>query len=404
VFPGRRDLCRGARAPDASTATATATPTATASVIATATVTPTAIATPMPTPTPTPSATPTLRTPTVLDGGSGDDIDVTYSTARLPAHWDAVPADQAAQVSAYVVCVSTSPTCATGRLTYISNGLRTTHEITAALAVGATYHTCLQLNTVEHRYTAMTCSDGVTASADTTAPTAPGQVNDGTDADTTTTLTRSSLAANWPPAVDAETTVADYEYCVTATASCTASSVVTWHSSGALTGATGGRSGSRLRRDLPSLRAVDSGANRSAATCSNGQSLEPDDTTPDAPLTVDDGLTADVDAAYSDEPLSVSWSPAADAMSGVGSYEYCVATAVTCGGVVVRGRTVRSGPPRSRSGSAGPRPTSPPCPRTNCSAAPTARASAAWWCGRPWWPTRRWPSHREPASSTGSAA
>ncbi|OGS27652.1 MAG: hypothetical protein A2297_08710 [Elusimicrobia bacterium RIFOXYB2_FULL_48_7] len=166
---------------------------------------------------------------------------------------------------------------------------------------------------------------------DSTPPSAPAQVRDGTGGtDIDSTGSRTTLSANWDPAVDAESGIKKYWYAIGKTPGGTDISAM----------ADNGNSTSVTKTGLTlaigatyyfSVRAVNGLGLVSTASNSNGQCVEgyipPSDTTPPtAPPQVRDGTGADVAYSNSSTELYANWDPSSDSESGIRQYYYGVGT------------------------------------------------------------------------------
>ena len=114
---------------------------------------------------------------------------------------------------------------------------------------------------------------------DSTAPSAPPAVRDGTGADISTTNSATQLSANWDAATDADSGISGYQYAIGATAGGT--QIVNWTSLGNVTTVT--RTGLSLvtgQTYFFSVLAINGAGLTSSATNSNGQTVQVTDSTP----------------------------------------------------------------------------------------------------------------------------
>ena len=172
-----------------------------------------------------------------------------------------------------------------------------------------------------------TNSNGQTV-VDTTPPSAPANVRDGTGADISTTSSTTQLSANWDAATDAESGISGYQYAIGTSAGGT--QTVNWTSLGNVTTVT--KTGLTLTVGQTyyfSVQAVNGAGLTGSATNSNGQTVV-DVTAPSAPANVRDGTGADISTTSSTTQLSANWDAATDAESGISGYQYAIGT--TAGG------------------------------------------------------------------------
>ncbi|OGS28063.1 MAG: hypothetical protein A2297_02220 [Elusimicrobia bacterium RIFOXYB2_FULL_48_7] len=172
-------------------------------------------------------------------------------------------------------------------------------------------------------------------SSDTTAPSAPGIVNDGTGADTSTTISITQLSANWDSSADAESGISSYQYAITSNTAIS-NKIVGWTTIGLNTSVT--RTGLALTVGVTyyfSVKAVNGAGLTSAAANSNGALVI--DVTPPVmgPGGVRDGTGADIQWSQTSNSLSGNWDTAVDAESGISGYRYAIG--VTPGGTGILG-------------------------------------------------------------------
>ena len=191
------------------------------------------------------------------------------------------------------------------------------------LSVGQTYYFSVQAVNGAGLTGSATNSNGQTV-VDTTPPSAPATVRDGTGADISTTNSCSQLSANWDAATDAESGISGYQYAIGTSAGGT--QTVNWTSLGNVTTVT--QSGLSLvvgQTYYFSVYAVNGAGLTGSATNSNGQTVV-DTTPPTAPATVRDGTGADISTTNSCSQLSANWDAATDAESGISGYQYAIGT------------------------------------------------------------------------------
>ena len=100
------------------------------------------------------------------------------------------------------------------------------------LSVGQTYYFSVQAVNGAGLTGSATNSNGQTV-VDTTPPSAPATVRDGTGADISTTSSTTQLSANWDAATDAESGISGYQYAIGTSAGGT--QTVNWTSLGNVT-------------------------------------------------------------------------------------------------------------------------------------------------------------------------
>jgi len=251
--------------------------------------------------------------PVVTDDG-------VYSTSpdSLHATWSASDAESG--ISQYSYAIGTTPG-GTDVADWTSAGAAT--EVTRSglsLTLGTTYYFAVRAANGVGLWSPVGVSDGVIV--DYTAPTGVSVIDDGDYISS-----GSTLHAVWS-AQDAQSGVAEYEYCIGSSSG--AENVVGWTSTGTATSIT--------RTDIAliegstyyfGVRARSGAGLWSSGTWSNGITV--DRVPPTTPVVIDDGAyTADR------TQLHASWS-ATDAVSGIAAYEYAIGT--TAGGTNVVGWT-----------------------------------------------------------------
>ena len=174
--------------------------------------------------------------------------------------------------------------------------------------------------------------------SDTTAPSAPPTVRDGTATDQSIAVSTTQLSANWDPAWDAESGIKGYQYAIGTTLGGT--NVVNWASMKNETVVT--KTGLSLTTGQTyyfSVKAVNGAGLVGPATNSNGQTVGTDTTPPSAPAAVRDGNGGiygatgvyvppgtDIDETSSTTTLDGNFDPATDAESGISCYQYAFGT------------------------------------------------------------------------------
>ena len=201
--------------------------------------------------------------------GTGADIAYTNSTTQLSANWDA-SSDAQSGISGYQYAIGTSAG-GTQTVNWTSLGNVTTVTKTGlSLTNGQTcYFSVKAVNGVGLTGTA-TNSNGQTV--DSTAPSAPPTVRDGTGVDISTTSSNTQLSANWDASTDNESGISGYQYAIGTTAGGT--QTVNWTSLGNVTTVTKtGLSLSNGQTYFFSVRAVNGAGLTGNATNSNGQTV-----------------------------------------------------------------------------------------------------------------------------------
>ncbi|OGS19030.1 MAG: hypothetical protein A3J83_04780 [Elusimicrobia bacterium RIFOXYA2_FULL_40_6] len=165
--------------------------------------------------------------------------------------------------------------------------------------------------------------------SDTTPPTAPDQVNDGTGADVDSTYSTSQLSANWTAGSDPESGIGKYWYAIGTSAGAT--NVVAWTGNGTNTSVT--KTNLTLTVGTTYYFTVKSengqGTESLTVTNSNGQYVKIDYTPPDWSIgaEVRDGTgVTDLLFTYSTTTLSANWDTSTDPESGVAHYRYAIGT------------------------------------------------------------------------------
>jgi hypothetical protein len=268
--------------------------------------------------------TPPSAPGTVRDG-TGSDIAYTTSTTQLSANWD-VSSDAQSGISGYQYAIGTSAG-GTQTVNWTSLGNVTTVTKTGlSLTSGQTYFFSVKaVNGVGLTGNA-TNSNG--QKVDSSAPSAPANVRDGTGTDISTTSSNTQLSANWDASADAESGISGYQYAIGTTAGGT--QTVNWTSLGNVTTVT--KAGLTLTVGQAyyfSVKAVNGAGLTGSATNSNGQTVV-DITAPSAPPAVRDGTGADISTTNSTTQLSANWDASTDAESGISGYQYAIGT--TAGG------------------------------------------------------------------------
>ena len=275
-------------------------------------------------------ATPPSAVPSVSDG-AGADIAYTSSGTQLSANWPA-SSDPESGILRYWYAIGTTPG-GTEKLGWTNNGTNLSFTRTGlSLTNGQIYYVSVKAENYQGLISNITTSNGQTA--DTTAPAAPGAINDGLGADITYTSSGTQLSANWTAGSDAESGVARYWYAIGTTAGGT--NTAGWTDNGTSTTAT--RTGLTLidgQIYYFTVKTENGSGLKSAGVSSNGQ--RPDTTPPAAPGAVNDGSGGDLAFTSTPDRLSANWAASSDAQSGVARYWYAIGSAA--GGTDISGWT-----------------------------------------------------------------
>ena len=155
----------------------------------------------------------------VRDGSTpGTDIDETKSTTELDANFDPAT-DAESGISCYQYAIGTTPG-GTQTVSWTSIPANTYLWHTAAkgltLTPGQRYYYSIRAVNNAGLTGSATNSDGqiVVNTSDTTPPSAPPTVRDGTGADISTTTSTTQLSANWDMATDNESGISGYQYAI----------------------------------------------------------------------------------------------------------------------------------------------------------------------------------------------
>ncbi len=269
--------------------------------------------------------------PGSVNDGTGADATYTTSTTTLSANWT-VATDATSGLLKYQYAIGTT-SGGTQTLAYTDNGTSTAvTNSSLSLASGTTYYISVRAVDNAGNTGSSTTSNGITV--DSAPPAAPATVNDGTGADATYTTSTTTLSANWTSVTDPISGLQKYQYAVGTTSGGT--QVLSYTDNGTSTTVTNSSlSLSSGTAYYVSVRAVDNAGNTGSSTSSNGITV--DSTAPAAPVSVNDGLGADVDYSTSTTTLSANWSSVTDSVSGLAKYQYAIGT--TSGGTQTLGYT-----------------------------------------------------------------
>nr|MDA8132504.1 hypothetical protein [Elusimicrobiota bacterium] len=269
--------------------------------------------------------------PGAVNDGIGADIGYTTSGTQLSANWTAA-ADAQSGVAKYWYAIGTT-VGGTEVLGWTDNGVGLSVTRTGlTLTDGTTYYFSVKAENGSGLQSGAVNSNGQTV--DTTAPGAPGAVNDGTGVDIAYTASATLLQANWTAAADAESGIARYWYAIGTTVGGT--DVAGWTDNGAVLSVT--RTGLTLTNGQVyyfTVKAENNAGLQSGAVNSNGQTV--DTTAPGNISVVNDGSGADIAYAADATQLQANWTASADAESGIARYWYAIGTAA--GGTDVVGWT-----------------------------------------------------------------
>ncbi|OGS27287.1 MAG: hypothetical protein A2297_00370 [Elusimicrobia bacterium RIFOXYB2_FULL_48_7] len=222
-------------------------------------------------------------------------------------------------ISGYNLQVSTTPGGKEKLDAYMSGFL--TWSITGCTQ-GKTYYARVRAANGSGLYSDYSSnSTGITI--DTTTPTIPGIVRDGTGADVGYTSSSSTLSANWSTGLDLESGITRYWYAIGTTPGAT--NVLAWTNNGTAISAT--KDNLNLASEQVyyfSVTAENGSGLLSPAKNSNGQTV--DLTPPSAIMDIRDGLGTDADYTNSVAELSANWNASTDSGSGLMRYWYAIGT------------------------------------------------------------------------------
>ncbi|OGS28136.1 MAG: hypothetical protein A2297_09615 [Elusimicrobia bacterium RIFOXYB2_FULL_48_7] len=171
--------------------------------------------------------------------------------------------------------------------------------------------------------------------ADTSSPTAPGAVYDGTGTDINCAFSTTTLAANWTAGSDNESGISCYQYAISAV-SAGGTEFAGWTN---ITNSPVVRTGLALNPGVTyyfTVKTVNGVGLVSNPANSNGQYVSLDATPPGAPAAVRDGTIngIDISSTTSTTQLSANWDASADAESGISDYRYAIGTSPSAQDVV----------------------------------------------------------------------
>jgi len=252
----------------------------------------------------------------VYDGtGTGTDIDTSGNTSSLSANWD-VAVDTESGIASYQYAIGTTAggTNTAGWATTTQRAV----SVSGTYTVGNTYYFTVKATNGQGLVGPVANSDGVTITADTSGPTAPSYVYDGTGADIDTSTTTTSLRANWTAAADAESGIAYYQYAVGTSSGGT--NTVAWASNGLASTKTITGTYTVGSTYYFSVRAVNGAGLTGTYTVSDGLTIAAnvDTSSPTAPSSVTDGTASTM-------TLTASWTAATDNV-GVTKYWFAIGT------------------------------------------------------------------------------
>jgi len=270
--------------------------------------------------------------PGPVNDGIGVDITYVNSVSQLSANWS-TSSDAQSGIAGYWYAIGTT-VGGTDTLGWTDNGTSTSVTKTGLpLVNGGTYYFTVKVENGAGMQSSAVSSNGQTT--DTTAPSDPGAVNDGTGVDIAYFNSSTELSANWVAAMDAESGIARYWYAIGSTQG--GANVVGWTNNGKETFVT--KTGLSLTDGVTyyfTVKAENGIGQQSSAVNSNGQMV--DSTAPSDPSPVNDGTGADIAYTNSLSQLSANWTAATDAQSGIVKYWYAIGS-TTAGGTDVAGWT-----------------------------------------------------------------
>lgn len=257
---------------------------------------------------------------TVSDG-TGADIFATPSTTTLSANWTA-STDSETPITHYWYSIGTTAG-ASNTVNWTDNGVST--NLTRGglgLTNGFTYFITVKSENSAGLMSTAVSSDG--QMSDTTKPSAPASVSDGTGTDIAYATSGTQLSANWAASTDGESGIRRYWYSIGTTAG--ASNTVTWSDNATSTAVT--RNGLGLADGQIyyfNVVAENRAGLLSDVTSSNGQIV---DASPPSTggASVSDGPNVDINFASSSTTLSANWAGFAEPHTGITKYWYSIGT------------------------------------------------------------------------------
>ncbi len=244
--------------------------------------------------------------PAVYDGTTtGVETPYTTSTTQLSANWSAA-SDPQSGITGYQYAIGTTAG-GTNVVAWTSLGnVLTVTQTGLSLTNGQKYYFSVKAINGVGTIGPATNSPGQTV--DTTPPSAPPAVYDGTTTGVEVSYTTSTtqLSANWSASTDSISGISGYQYAIGTTAGGT--NVVGWTSVGNVLSVTKtGLSLTNGQKYYFSVKATDNAGLVGSATNSSGQTV--DTTPPSAPPAVYDGTTTGVEISYttSTTQLSANW-------------------------------------------------------------------------------------------------
>ncbi|HAH31415.1 MAG TPA: hypothetical protein DCL44_03770, partial [Elusimicrobia bacterium] len=250
---------------------------------------------------------------------------------QLSANWTAA-ADAQSGITKYWYAIGTTAG-GTNVLSWTNNGSNISVTKTGlSLTNGQIYYFTIKAENGAGTQSSAVNSNGQTL--DTSAPSTPGALSDGAGTDITYVNSATQLSANWTAATDAQSGIAKYWYAIGTTAGGT--NVAGWTDNGTnISVAKTGLSLTNGQIYYFTVKAENGAGQQSSVVNSNGQTV--DTTAPSTPGAVNDGAGADITYVNSASQLSVNWTAATDAQSGIARYWYAIGT--TAGGTDVVGWT-----------------------------------------------------------------
>jgi acyl-CoA thioesterase I len=262
--------------------------------------------------------------PAAVRDGTGTDIASTLLTTQLSANWDA-SSDPDSGISGYKYAIGTSAG-ATNITNWTAIGnITAVNKTGLTLTVGTTYYFSVKAINGVLLESAARNSNGQFVRTDTTPPSAPGAVRDGTGSDAASTSIITQLSANWDASSDPESGISAYKYAIGTAMGGT--DIAGWTTIGNMLSET--RASLTLIAGTTyyfSVKAVNGVGLESPATNSNGQFVRGDTTPPSAPGTVRDGTGSDIASTTLSTSLSANWTASSDAESNILGYKYAIGT------------------------------------------------------------------------------
>ncbi len=188
-------------------------------------------------------------------------------TGSIEIEWS--PVTDETGIHAYQYAIGTTPG-GDDVVSYADDGVGTTHtESDLNLADGGQYYVSVRAVDGVGNTSVAAISNPVIV--DTTPPSAPPSVNDGSGADATFVAQTSALSANWTAATDASSGIQKYQYAIGTSAGTT--DLVSWTDATSTTVTVTGLTLANGATYFVSVRAIDNAGNVGTASVSNGMTV-----------------------------------------------------------------------------------------------------------------------------------